>query len=80
MATTDGEVLLMSNSGNLVNRIGKERKHKTLAIGVAVVAIGIAVAGWVRPVVKVIAERPVTGMSNSDCMEYAETMCDPGDK
>ena len=38
------------NSGNLVNRIGLQRRYRNIAISVAVVAIGVAVAGWSRPV------------------------------
>ena len=57
----------MSNSGNLVNRIGLQRRYRNIAICVAVVAIGVAVAGWVRPT-KVIAERPV--FNNTDCSDW----------
>lgn len=47
-----------------------------MAYCIAVVAIGIAVVGWCRPVVKVIAERPVGNWTSSDCMEYAKNvMC-----
>ncbi len=74
MATTEGEIIL-SNSGNFVNRIGVARRRMWEARCVAVVAISIAVWGWCRPINKVIAERPINGMSNSECMEYAETMC-----
>lgn len=74
MAGSKGEVIL--NSGNIVNRIGKLRRQRALAWCIAVVAIGVAVAGWIRPVIKIVAERPVNGWVNkSDCMEYAETMC-----
>ena len=57
----------MRNSGNLVNRIGLQRRYRNIAISVAVVAIGVAVAGWVRPT-KVIAERPV--FNNTDCSDW----------
>lgn len=66
------------NSGNLVNRIGVARRQMWMARSVAVVAIGVAVVGWMRPVVKVVAESTVNGgMSVNDCMEYASNiMCD----
>ena len=57
----------MSNSGNFVNRIGLQRLYRNIAICVAVVAIGVAIWGWSRPVVKVIAERPIV---NNDCNEW----------
>lgn len=64
------------NRGNLVNRIGLARRKMWMAYCIAVVAIGIAVVGWCRPVVKVIAERPVGNWTSSDCMEYAKNvMC-----
>ena len=54
------------NSGNFVNRIGLQRRYRNIAISIAVVAIGVAVAGWCRPT-KIIAERPIV---NSDCNEW----------
>ena len=55
------------NSGNIVSRVGRLRRHRALAWCVAVVAIGVAIAGWVRPT-KVIAERPV--FNNTDCSDW----------
>ena len=56
--------MLLKNSGNIVSRIGRLRRHRALAWSVAVVAIGVAVAGWCRPI-KIIAERPV-----NDCQQW----------
>lgn len=62
------------NKGNLVNRIGLARR-KTIIAWVICFFVGVvAVEGWIRPVKKVIAERPI-GLSNSDCMQYAREMC-----
>lgn len=55
------------NKGNFVNRIGKARRCAAYSWCVAVIAIIVAIVGWIRPV-NVIAERPV----NNDCFE---TMC-----
>ena len=41
-------MLLIKNKGNIVNRVGRLRRHRALAIIVAVVAIGVAIAGWIR--------------------------------
>lgn len=60
----------MLNKGNLVNRIGSARRSMWIARCIAVVAISVAVVGWMRPVLGVIAERPI-GMFNNDCMKYA---------
>ncbi len=45
------------NKGNLVNRIGLARRRMVMAYCVAVVAIGIAIMGWSRPVTKVQIDR-----------------------
>lgn len=66
----------MENRGNFLNRIGQARRQRNMAVCVAVVVIGIAVWGWVRPI-NIIAERPIGMISllKNDCMQYAETMC-----
>ena len=68
------------NSGNLVNRIGLARRHKNYAICVAVVAIGIAVAGWCRPPRMMTQDEFLKSIHakfhiQTDCEAYAETMC-----
>ena len=40
----------MSNAGNLVNRIGLQRRYRNIAISVAVVAIGVAVLHKTPPI------------------------------
>lgn len=76
------------NSGNLVNRIGRERRHKFVAYWALGFISILALWGWMRPV-NVIAERPVNilqALKNSGakfhiyngCDEYAETMCNNG--
>ena len=68
------------NAGNIVSRIGRLRRHRALAWSVAVVAIGVAVAGWHK------ALAPITDLQilqalhakihlQTDCEAYAETMC-----
>lgn len=65
----------MINKGNIVNRIGRLRRHRAWAVCVAVVAIGIAVAGWVKKPVIIIQDR-MPHASHDDCMYYAEKiMC-----
>lgn len=75
MAASQGEIVLKVNSGNFVNRIGSARRRMWYAIFASGVMTVVAIAGWIRPMKMVIAERAVTGMTTSDCMEYAESMC-----
>ena len=70
----------MSNAGNLVNRICLQRRYRNIAISVAVVAIGVAVAGWVRPPRMMTQDEFLKSIHakfhiQTDCETYAETMC-----
>ena len=70
----------MSNAGNIVNRIGLQRRYRNIAISVAVVAIGVAVAGWVRPPRMMTQDEFLKSINakfhiQTDCELYAETMC-----
>lgn len=60
------------NSGNLVSRIGLARRRMWCAIFWMILMMGVAWMGWSRPMVQVIAERPI---GISDCTEYAKVMC-----
>ena len=68
------------NSGNLVNRISLARRHKNIAISVAVVAIGVAVAGWHKALAPITESQILQALHGkihlqTDCEAYAETMC-----
>lgn len=73
MDAAEGEIVLKENRSNFVNRIGLLRRRIWESRCIAGIAIGIAIWGWCRPL-NVIAERAI-GLSNSDCNEYARTMC-----
>ena len=70
----------MEKKRNFVNRIGKMRGHRNIAISVAVVAIGVAVAGWhkaLAPITDLQILQALHGKIHlqTDCETYAETMC-----
>ena len=73
MTPNGGKIL---NRGNLVNRIGQARRHRNFAICIAVIATMIAWAGWIRSVT--INLPSLNSITNSDCEEYARTMCNNG--
>ncbi len=67
MDASEGEVIL--NRGNLVSRIGLERRRACFAWAMAGFFMVLAACGWYRPVDKVVIK------NSNDCIEYTETMC-----
>ena len=63
----------MRNASKPINRIGLERRRTFIAWVFVFFMSVVAMAAWSRPLV--VKENTIVGMSKSDCMEYAETMC-----
>ncbi len=64
----------MENKGNFVNRIGKLRGQRNIVIFVAVVAIGVAVAGWTRKLPETQHFLiPQFEINHTDCKDWCDS-------
>lgn len=64
----------IKNRGNIVSRVGRLRRHRAIAIFVAILSIGIAIFAITRPPKKIYVPAVIT---TNDCQQWCS---DQGEK